>query len=60
MLIKKDVIEKNRKGWDENIYTYHEDIDLCFRFRLAGFQIIKVSESIAYHVGFASHSKEKS
>ena len=27
MLIKKSIIKKIN-GWDENIYTYHEDIDL--------------------------------
>ena len=30
LLVKKDVIEKLGK-WDENIYTYLEDIDICLR-----------------------------
>ena len=54
LLVKKDVIEKIGK-WDENIYTYLEDIDMCLRLRLAGYQIIKVSNAKAYHIGFASH-----
>jgi GT2 family glycosyltransferase len=57
LLIKKDVIEKIGK-WDENIYTYLEDIDMCLRLRLAGYQIIKVSDAKAYHIGFASHEKK--
>ena len=57
LLVKKDVIEKIGK-WDENIYTYLEDIDMCLRLRLAGYQIIKVSDAKAYHIGFASHEKK--
>ena len=57
LLVKKDVIEKIGK-WDENIYTYLEDIDICLRLRLAGYQIIKVSDAKAYHIGFASHEKK--
>ena len=57
LLVKKDVIEKIGK-WDENIYTYLEDIDMCLRLRLGGYQIIKVSDAKAYHIGFASHEKK--
>jgi len=57
MLLKKKIIKKI-KGWDENIYTYHEDIDLCLRLRKKNFQIIKTPKSIAHHVGFGSHSKK--
>ena len=31
-VVKKKIIKKI-KGWDENIYTYHEDVDLCLRLR---------------------------
>ena len=57
MLLKKKVIKKI-KGWDENIYTYHEDIDLCLRLRKKNFQIIKTPKSIVHHVCFGSHSKK--
>tara|TARA_B110000008_G_scaffold175582_1_gene175202 strand:+ start:104 stop:1003 length:900 start_codon:yes stop_codon:yes gene_type:complete len=57
LLVKKDVIEKIGK-WDENIYTYLEDIDMCLRLRLAGYQIIKVCDAKAYHIGFGSHEKK--
>ena len=57
LLVRKDVIEKIGK-WDENIYTYLEDIDLCLRLRLAGYQIIKVFDANAKHIGFASHEKK--
>ncbi len=57
MLLKKKIIKKI-KGWDENIYTYHEDIDLCLRLRKKKFQIIKIPSSIVHHVGFGSHLKK--
>jgi len=57
MLIKKSIIRKI-KGWDENIYTYHEDIDLCLRLRKKGYSIMKIKNSIAHHVGFGSNKKK--
>jgi len=57
MLIKKSIIKKIN-GWDENIYTYHEDIDLCLRLRKKGYSIMKIKKSIAHHVGFGSNKKK--
>ena len=57
MLIKKSIIKKIN-GWDENIYTYHEDIDLCLRLRRKKYSIIKVKNSIAHHIGFGSNKKK--
>lgn len=58
MLIKKSIIKKIN-GWDENIYTYHEDIDLCLRLRKKGYSIMKIKKSIAHHVGFGSNKKNR-
>jgi GT2 family glycosyltransferase len=57
MLFKKSFI-KSINGWDENIYTYHEDIDLCVKARKQRYQIIKSSKAIVHHIGFGSHKKE--
>ena len=57
MLLKKSILEKIN-GWDENIYTYLEDLDLCIKLRRNNFQIIKVSNSKVNHIGFGSHKKE--
>ena len=57
MLFKKSFIKKI-KGWDENIYTYHEDIDLCVKARKNNYQIIKSSGAVVHHIGFGSHKKE--
>jgi GT2 family glycosyltransferase len=39
-------------GWDNNFFMYCEDMDLCLRARIGGYQIIKVSESKVKHLGF--------
>ena len=59
MFLKKNIINKIH-GWDENIYTYLEDLDLCLRLRRNKLPIIKVKNSIVYHIGFGSHKKENS
>ena len=57
MLIKKSIIKKIN-GWDENFYTYLEDIDLCLRLRKKRYSIMKIKESIVHHVGFGSNKKK--
>ena len=57
MLVKKSIINKIY-GWDENIYTYLEDLDLCLRLRRNRHQIIKIHGAIVHHIGFGSHKKE--
>ena len=57
MLVRKSIIKKIN-GWDENIYTYHEDIDLCLRLRKKGYSIMKIKNSIANHIGFGSNKKK--
>jgi len=57
MFLKKSTINKIN-GWDENIYTYLEDLDLCLKLRRKKLQIIKVKDSVVDHIGFGSHKKE--
>ena len=57
MFLKKSTINKI-DGWDENIYTYLEDLDLCLKLRRNKLPIIKVKESVVHHIGFGSHKKE--
>jgi GT2 family glycosyltransferase len=45
-------------GWDDNFFMYCEDMDLCLRVRINGYQIIKVSDSKVKHLGFSSHSED--
>jgi GT2 family glycosyltransferase len=36
-------------GFDETYYMYNEDVDLCWRARLLGYNTLYVSSSIVYH-----------
>ena len=48
MMIKTEVI-KCLGGFDEFLFIYHEDAELCWRFRLAGWKLGVVSEAVAIH-----------
>jgi GT2 family glycosyltransferase len=57
MFVNCDFLKKIG-GWDNNFFMYCEDMDLCLRARINGYQIIKVSESEVKHLGFSSHSHD--
>lgn len=44
-------------GFDEDYFSYFEDVDLGFRLRLAGKKCLYVPEAIVHHVGSASTGK---
>jgi len=44
-------------GFDEDYFSYFEDVDLGFRLRLYGARCLYVSEAIVHHVGSASTGK---
>lgn len=54
MLIKVEALKKIG-GWDDNIYVYLEDIDICLRLYLEGYSIIKIKKAIVDHKGWSSH-----
>ena len=41
-------------GFDENYFSYFEDVDLGFRLRLRGYRSLYVSDAIVHHVGSAT------
>ena len=59
MLIDRDKL-KLINDWDTNIFNYFEDMDLCLRFRLKGFEIIKIRSAEVDHDAFTSHDKSLS
>jgi GT2 family glycosyltransferase len=59
MLIKTTVFEEVGL-FDEDYFIYHEDTDLSWRIRLAGYKILFVPGSVVYHKYSASfENKEK-
>ena len=57
MFFKKNIINQVG-GWDENIYTYLEDLDICVKLRKSSLSIIKIKNAIVHHIGFGSHKIE--
>jgi GT2 family glycosyltransferase len=47
-------------GFDEDYFSYFEDIDLGFRLRLSGKKCLYVPQAIVQHVGSASTKKKSS
>jgi hypothetical protein len=46
--IRRDLWE-TLGGFDENLYMYYEETDLCWRAHLAGYRCLYVPDSIVYH-----------
>ena len=44
-------------GFDEDYFSYFEDVDLGFRLRLSGKKCLYVPEAVVHHVGSASTGK---
>ena len=44
-------------GFDEEYFSYFEDVDLGFRLRLAGKKCLYIPEAVVHHVGSASTGK---
>lgn len=42
------------EGFDEKLFLYHEDVDLCWRARLMGFGVSVVESAVCHHRGGAS------
>ncbi|MEO7839392.1 MAG: glycosyltransferase family 2 protein [Anaerolineales bacterium] len=44
-------------GFDEDYFSYFEDVDLGFRLRLMGKKCLYIPQAVVYHVGSASTGK---
>lgn len=45
---------KELKGFNEKMFMYYEDVDLCLRIRDLGYKLIYCGESVVYHDHMAS------
>jgi GT2 family glycosyltransferase len=58
VLYRADVLQKVGL-LDEKFFMYHEDLELSWRIRLAGFKIVLAQQSIVYHkYQFSRHKKK--
>ncbi|MCH7674389.1 glycosyltransferase family 2 protein [candidate division KSB1 bacterium] len=58
MLIRKDVFDQIA-GFDENIYMFYEDVDLCFRVKKAGYKITFLPNAQIYHLHGGSWTNQR-
>jgi GT2 family glycosyltransferase len=49
VLVRASTIEKIGGLFDSSYFLYHEDLDLSWRARLAGFDVITAHESVIFH-----------
>ncbi len=49
-MIRRDLFEQ-LKGFDENIFMYFEDMDVCRRTRSAGYSVVLVPTATIVHLG---------
>ncbi len=57
MLIKKEVIKKLGRLYDPSFFMYFEEVDVCWRAMLLGYDVYYVPNSLVHHTGSASSSK---
>ncbi|MCX7832909.1 MAG: glycosyltransferase family 2 protein, partial [Ignavibacteria bacterium] len=48
MMIRKDIFEKVN-GFDENIFLYYEDVDLCKKIKNLGYKIVCIPTAKFFH-----------
>lgn len=53
MLVRREAFEAIG-GFDERYFCFFEDVDLCFRLRLAGWRVLQSPDAIVSHVGGGS------
>lgn len=50
MMVRSDAWKKCG-GFDDDFFAHMEEVDLCWRFHLAGYRVACIPESVIYHAG---------
>ena len=58
LLMRADLL-KQYGLWDNDFFLYHEDIEYCFRLKIAGYKIMVASDSLFYHKYSFGRNQEK-
>jgi GT2 family glycosyltransferase len=48
LIVKREVIEKI-EGYNEEYYMYHDDVELSWKMKLAGYELALAPKSVMYH-----------
>lgn len=57
MFIRKSAFQK-AGGFDDYFFAHQEEIDLCWRMQKAGYKILSCPDSVVYHIGGGTLSKD--
>ncbi|MEK7526461.1 MAG: glycosyltransferase family 2 protein [Patescibacteria group bacterium] len=58
MFVRKSVLDQV-KGWDEDYFMYTEDVDLCYKIKNAGYEIVYLPDLQITHLGGASSASSE-
>lgn len=58
-MVRKDIIGKFGYIFDDDYFTYAEDLDLCLRTRLLGYTVEHIPEAVLYHMHELTLGKNK-
>ncbi|MBK8545653.1 MAG: glycosyltransferase family 2 protein, partial [Caulobacteraceae bacterium] len=58
MLVRREAFEVVG-GFDARYFCYFEDVDLCFRLRLAGWRVLHTPDAVVAHVGGGSPARRR-
>jgi GT2 family glycosyltransferase len=50
IVVRSDVFRKVG-GFDEDYFIYYDEVDLCWRIRLLGYNVVTVPTARIYHLG---------
>ena len=50
-LVIRNILYQQLEGFDETYFAHHEEIDLCWRIKRAGYKIMVQPASVVYHYG---------
>ncbi|NPA35325.1 MAG: glycosyltransferase family 2 protein [Chlorobi bacterium] len=59
-LMIRSEIYNNCRGLDEDFFAHMEEIDLCWRVKNKGFQIMSISQSEVFHLGGGTLNQQNS
>jgi N-acetylglucosaminyl-diphospho-decaprenol L-rhamnosyltransferase len=57
MLIRRKFL-KSIGLWDDNIFNYFEDMDICLRLQKKGYNVMKIFNTRVDHFAFSSHKPQ--
>jgi len=58
-MVRKEIVDRFGYIFDDDYFTYAEDLDLCLRTRLLGYTVVHIPEAVLYHMHELTLRKNK-